>query len=133
MLHDLPAALTRGKEDIHVGWWFKNKVFKPGAIPPRDVAVYVEAYAREGRMDAAFDYCRNIVEDMRFNASHFRDKLAIPLLAMGGDHSIPTMGHSLNPCFKDVTSLVIAECGHFVPEEQPEALAKALLAFLGSK
>jgi len=25
---------------------------------------------------------------------------------------------------------VIADSGHFVPEEQPEALAKALLAFL---
>jgi pimeloyl-ACP methyl ester carboxylesterase len=25
---------------------------------------------------------------------------------------------------------VIADSGHFVPEEQPEALAKAILAFL---
>jgi pimeloyl-ACP methyl ester carboxylesterase len=26
MLPDLPAELTKGKEDIYVGWWFKNKV-----------------------------------------------------------------------------------------------------------
>ena len=26
MLPDLPAELTRGKEDVYVGWWFKNKV-----------------------------------------------------------------------------------------------------------
>jgi pimeloyl-ACP methyl ester carboxylesterase len=57
MLPDLPAELTAGKEDIYVGWWFKNKVYKPGAIPPQDVAAYVHAYARKGRMDAAFDYC----------------------------------------------------------------------------
>jgi pimeloyl-ACP methyl ester carboxylesterase len=130
MLPGLPAELTRGKEDVYVGWWFQNKVFKPGAITPADVAAYVQAYAREGRMDAAFDYCRNIVEDMRFNASHFTDKLPIRLLAVGGDHSIPTMGESLRPYFQDVTSLVVADSGHFVPEEQPEALAKALLAFL---
>jgi pimeloyl-ACP methyl ester carboxylesterase len=55
MLPDLPAELTRDKEDVYVGWWFKNKVFKPGAIPQADVEAYVRAYAREGRMDAAFD------------------------------------------------------------------------------
>jgi pimeloyl-ACP methyl ester carboxylesterase len=130
MLPDLPAELARGKEDVYVGWWFKNKVFKLGAIPQQDVAAYTEAYAREGRMDAAFDYCRNIVADMEFNARHFKDKLPIRLLAIGGDHSIPAMGESLKPYFQDVTALVVADAGHFVPEEQPEALAKALLSFL---
>jgi pimeloyl-ACP methyl ester carboxylesterase len=130
MLPDLPAELTKGKEDVYVGWWFKNKVFKPGAIPPQDVTTYVQAYAREGRMDAAFDYCRNIVVDMAFNDHHFKDKLEMRLLAVGGDHSIPAMGESLKPYFENVTGLVVKDYGHFVPEEQPEALAKALLSFL---
>ena len=130
MLPDLPAELTKGKEDIYVGWWFKDKVYKPGIIPPSDVAAYARAYAREGRMDAAFDYCRKIVEDMEFNARRFKTKLPIRLLAVGGEHSIPNMGESLRPYFEDVMSIVIADSGHFVPEEQPEALAKALLAFL---
>jgi pimeloyl-ACP methyl ester carboxylesterase len=132
MLPDMPAELTRGKEDIYVGWWFKNKVFRQGVIPPGDVAGYVRAYARDGRMDAAFDYCRKIVEDMEFNRRQFKGKLPIPLLAVGGDHSIPTMGESLQPSFDNVTPVVIADSGHFVPEEQPEALAKALFAFLGN-
>jgi pimeloyl-ACP methyl ester carboxylesterase len=130
MLPDLPAELTRGKEDVYVGWWFKNKVYRPGAVQPDDVAAYVRAYAQEGRMDAAFDYCRNIAEDMQFNKSHFRGKMPIRLLAVGGDHAIPDMGESLEPYFNDVTSLVVRDCGHFVPEEQPETLAKALFAFL---
>jgi pimeloyl-ACP methyl ester carboxylesterase len=130
MLPDLPAELARGKEDAYVGWWFKNKVFNPGAIPEQDVAAYVRAYSREGRMDAAFDYCRNIVADMEFNARHVKDKLPIRLLAVGGDHSIPAMGESLKPYFQDVSALVVADSGHFVPEGQPEALAKALLSFL---
>jgi pimeloyl-ACP methyl ester carboxylesterase len=131
MLPDLPVELTKGKEDVYVGWWFKNKVYRPGIIPSRDVAGYVHAYARNGRMDAAFDYCRKIVEDREFNAAHLKGKLPIPLLAVGGEHSIPMMGESLRPCFEDVTSVVIADSGHFVPEEQPEALASALFNFLG--
>jgi len=130
MLPDLPAELTKGKEDIYVGRWFKNKVHTPGAIPPRDVAAYVRAYAREGRMDAAFDYCRQIVEDVEFNKKEFKSRLPIRLLAVGGQYSIPNMGEALQPYFKSMTSIVIADSGHFVPEEQPEALAKELVAFL---
>jgi pimeloyl-ACP methyl ester carboxylesterase len=51
-------------------------------------------------------------------------------LAVGRDHSIPAMGEPLKPYFQDVTALVIVGSGHFVPEEQPEALARALLSFL---
>jgi pimeloyl-ACP methyl ester carboxylesterase len=130
MLPDLPAELTKGKEDIYVGWWYKNKVHTPGAVPPDAVAAYVKAYARDGRMDAAFDYCRRILDDMDFNKKHFKSKIPIRLLAVGGQYSIPNMGELLSPYFQDVKPVVIADSGHFVPEEQPEALAKALLAFL---
>ena len=130
MLPDMPAELTQGKEDIYVGWWFKNKVFRPGAVAPDDAAAYVAAYARPGRMDAAFDYCRQIVRDMEFNKAAFKQKLRIPLLAIGGDHSIPNMGEALKPSFESVRGVIIKDSGHFVPEEQPEALAKALLTFL---
>ena len=130
MLPDLPAELTAGKEDAYVGWWFKNKVYKPGAIPPQDIAAYVHAYARKGRMDAAFDYCRKILDDMEFNKSHFKAKLPIRLLAVGGEYAIPNMGESLSPFFENVTSVVIADSGHFVPEEQPAALADAVILFL---
>jgi pimeloyl-ACP methyl ester carboxylesterase len=130
MLPDLPADLTKGKEGVYVGWWFKNKVYRPEAIPAEDVAAYVHSYAREGRMDAAFDYCRKIVDDMEFNAKNFKEKLPIRLLAVGGEYSIPTMGDSLRPYFENVTSVTITDSGHFVPEEQPAALAEALFAFL---
>jgi pimeloyl-ACP methyl ester carboxylesterase len=40
------------------------------------------------------------------------------------------MGEALRPYFQSVRSIVIPDSGHFVPEEQPEALAMALLEFL---
>lgn len=130
MLPELPAELTRGHEDIYVGWWFKNKVHRPGAVPERDVAAYVRAYSRPGRMDAAFDYCRHILDDMEFNRTQFKHPLPIRLLAVGGEYSIPNMGDALRPYFEHVTSVVIRDSGHFVPEEQPEALHKVLMTFL---
>jgi pimeloyl-ACP methyl ester carboxylesterase len=131
MLPDLPAELIHGKEFIYVDWWYKNKVYTPGSVPISDVNAYVAAYSKPRRMDAAFDYCRNILDDMAFNKNSFTEKSAVRLLAVGGDHSIPQMGDSLKPYFRDCTGLVVADSGHFVPEEQPHAMAKALRAFFG--
>jgi pimeloyl-ACP methyl ester carboxylesterase len=131
MLPEFPAELVKGREGLYVGWWFKNKVHQAGMIPDDDVATYAKAYAGEGRLDAAFDYCRRILDDMEFNKRQFSGKIPIPALAVGGEHSIPNMGEALKPYFEDVKSLTIPRCGHFVPEEQPQALASVLMAFLG--
>jgi pimeloyl-ACP methyl ester carboxylesterase len=133
MLPELPAALTEGKEDLYCGWWFRNKVHDPSAISPQDARAYAQSYAREGRMDAAMDYCRQILEGMDFNRKQFSGKLPIPLLAVGGEHSIPGMAESLVPYFQDITPVVVRESGHFVPEEQPPVLADALKAFVLAK
>jgi pimeloyl-ACP methyl ester carboxylesterase len=133
MLPHLPAELTQGKEALYVGWWYKTKVYKPGSIPASDVAAYVASYARPGRMDAAFDYCRNILVDVEFNKRNFTGKSSVRLLGVGGQYSIPEMGQSLKPYFETCTALTIADSGHFVPEEQPQAMAKALRAFLGAE
>jgi pimeloyl-ACP methyl ester carboxylesterase len=130
MLPDLPAELTQGKEALYVGWWYENKVYKRGSITAGDIAAYVASYARPGRMDAAFDYCRNILIDVDFNKASFAGKSAVRLLAVGGEYSIPQMGESLRPYFQKCTSLIVADSGHFVPEEQPQRLANALIAFL---
>ena len=84
-------------------------------------------------MDAAFDYVAGILDDMEFNKSHFKAKLPIRLLAVGGEYAIPNMGKSLAPYFENVKSVVIADSGHFVPEEQPAALADAIIPFLKGK
>ena len=68
-------------------------------------------------MDAAMDYRRQIIADMDFNKRQFKGKLPIRLLAVADEHSIPNMGELLKPYFENVTSLVVANSAHFVPEE----------------
>jgi pimeloyl-ACP methyl ester carboxylesterase len=43
----------------------------------------------------------------------------------------PTWNTHLPPYFEQVTPVVIPDSGHFVPEEEAEALANALKTFLG--
>jgi hypothetical protein len=83
-------------------------------------------------MDAGFDYCRKIVDDVEFNKKQFRDELSLRLPAVGGQYSIPTMEESLQAYFQNVTSLVVPGVGHFVSEEQLEVLARYLISFLSA-
>ncbi|MGW3492111.1 alpha/beta fold hydrolase, partial [Streptomyces sp. NPDC001054] len=44
--------------------------------------------------------------------------------------SIPDMAASLSPWADDTTGVVVPEAGHFIPDEQPEAVAAALTDFI---
>ena len=55
-------------------------------------------------------------------------KLAMPILALGGDHSFGTqMADIMCLVATDVTSGVIAKSGHWVMEEQPKRTAAAIV------
>jgi pimeloyl-ACP methyl ester carboxylesterase len=55
----------------------------------------------------------------------------MPLLAVSADQgSIPDMAAPLHAYAADVRGVVIARSGHFIPEEQPTALARELIALL---
>jgi pimeloyl-ACP methyl ester carboxylesterase len=63
----------------------------------------------------------------------------MPVLAIGGGVSYPhgrgrgpDVEASMRRVATDVRGVVIPECGHFVPEEQPETLNRLLLEFFAS-
>jgi len=54
------------------------------------------------------------------------------VLALGSDQgSIADMATPLRAIATDVRGGIVANCGHFLPEEQPDAVVKELDAFLG--
>lgn len=55
----------------------------------------------------------------------------MPVLVLGGEQSFgPRVGATFQVVVGDVQAEVVPECGHYIPEEQPEYLAERLLAFL---
>jgi pimeloyl-ACP methyl ester carboxylesterase len=61
-------------------------------------------------------------------------KLAMPVLAVGGAMSSagPFVQEMMNEVAQNVTGLRIPGASHFIPEENPEAFASAVLDFTGS-
>lgn len=54
----------------------------------------------------------------------------MPVLGLSADQgSIPDMSAALRDFAADVAGETIKDCGHFLPEEKPEAVAEALTRF----
>ncbi len=130
---DMPEQLIQGREDIYLGWFYRNYAFRPDAIDELSVKEYLRCYTQPGALRAGLEYYRNIPNDIACNADliqHF--KLPMPVLALGGAESWGRrmeVVESLRRVALDVRGGMIPEAGHFVPEEQPEALAKEFLEF----
>lgn len=129
---DLPEVLLAGREREYVTWFFRNKTHDPDAISPAAVDGYVEALLDQGGMGHGLGYYRAIPESARRHREMAADRaLRVPVLGVSGEFgSIPDMAATLRAFATDVSGVVIPGAGHFIPEEQPAALAAALDGFL---
>ena len=85
-------------------------------------------------MRAGFAYYRNRPRDAADNAALLATgfRLPMPVLAMGGEKTeargrAAEREESMRRVARDVTGVVVPDSGHFVPEEQPEIVARHIL------
>ena len=83
-------------------------------------------------MHSAFNQFAAFNQDAADNkALAANGKLAMPVLALGGDHSFRTqMGDIMSLVASNVTAGVIHNSGHWVMEEQPAQTTAAIVAFI---
>ena len=132
MTPDLPEWLIAGREAAFLDWFVRNMVADQAAFGPDDIAAYAQAYARPGALRAGFDGYRAFWQDAEDNKRFADVKLTMPVLAIGAGLSVGTaLAESLQPLTEHLRGLVFEDCGHFIPDEQPERLARELETFLG--
>ncbi len=135
-VRDLPEELLAGRERVYVEWFLREKTDNFRAtFSQEDLDEYVRAYSMPGGMRAGLGYYRAILEDMEIHAELMKSPIEVPLLALGagGDKgAAPDLYERLVPLAKDVRGGVIANSGHYIPEEQPEALAEEIRRFVAS-
>jgi pimeloyl-ACP methyl ester carboxylesterase len=83
-------------------------------------------------MRSAFNQFAAFNQDAADNkALAAKGKLAMPVLALGGDHSFGTqMGDIMRLVASDVTTGVIKDSGHWVMEEQPAETTARIVEFI---
>lgn len=128
---DLPEALIcGGRERLYITSFIKDRCFNAAAISEEDLSIYVRAYSQPGAFRAGMEWYRQFHQDAQDNKAAGALPDSLKVLALGGEKY---WGEMMVDRVREVAPSVvggsISSCGHFIPEEQPEALVKALQEF----
>jgi pimeloyl-ACP methyl ester carboxylesterase len=126
--------LVKGRERIYLDRFWNDFAGTPSKIGEATRRHYAALYAQPGAMRAAFAQFRSIRKDADDNKKALATKLAVPVLAIGGEKSFGKMeAVVMRNAATDVTEMVIPDAGHWLMEEQPAATMKAVRQFLDGR
>lgn len=122
----LPELLVAGRQADYFRDLVNRFARHPDRISDGDIADYATAYGPPASLHAGFEMYRAFPTNGEFNQAH-RDALELPLVLVGGEHSgaplFPAMAASLKVLgCSHVEVESVADSGHFVANEQPDAL-----------
>jgi pimeloyl-ACP methyl ester carboxylesterase len=127
-----PEALVKGRENIYFAYfWNDLAADKNRSLPVADREAYVTAYARPGRMRAAWAYFDSFPQTAKDFAQLAQTNLTMPVFSIGGEKSLGgALGQQMKSVATDVTVVVLKDTGHWIMEERPKETMDALVKFL---
>jgi len=127
--------LVKGRERIYLDRFWNELSANPKAIDEATRQHYAKIYARPGAMHAAFNQFAAFSQDALDNkAFASKGKLTMPILALGAEKSFGAQQAAImREVGANVEGGIIANSGHWIMEEQPDATVKAVRDFLEKK
>jgi pimeloyl-ACP methyl ester carboxylesterase len=134
---DFPEALTAGREDLYLGFFYRNWGARPDAISEEAQHEYLRTYRQPGAMRAGFNLYRATPQDVADNETFLaQGKLPMPVACYGGPlgrgRGMAAM-ESWQRVATNVRGGIAENCGHWIPEERPDWALAQLLAFFGEE
>src|SRR4051812_13981731 len=129
---EYPEKLVQGRERTYFGYfWNVFAADKNHSIPEAERKAYTEAYAKPGRMRAAWTYFASWPELAKDFAKLSQTKLTIPVLSIGGENSLGNqLAAQTRLVAENVSVVVLPNTGHWILEERPRETSDALVKFL---
>lgn len=127
----LAETVLAGNEGAYLDWFFTNHTAGRRGVDPRARDVFVQAYSGLDKLRGGFEHYRAFpVHAAQIAAAVRERRLTVPTMALGGGVVGDALHKQLAPVSDQLTGHIIPDCGHIIPEEQPEALAAAVLSFI---
>src|SRR2546422_1084653 len=129
---EYPEKLVQGRERTYFEYfWNVFAADKTHSIPEAERKAYTAAYARPGRMRAAWAYFASWPQLATEFAPLSKTKLTMPVLSIGGEKSLGNeLGAQMKLVADNVTVIVLPNTGHWILEERPKETTDALVNFL---
>lgn len=133
-LSDLPEILLQGREREYLAWFFREKTANPYCYSEETVNIYLRNFIAPGGLRAGLSFYRSAAQSATQNKLLLgSNKLTMPVLGLSADQgSIADIAAAIKPYATHIRGDLIKNCGHFQPEEQPQAVANAVLKFIDS-
>jgi haloacetate dehalogenase len=135
---DLPERLIGADPDYFLDWKLDHWAGDPKAIEPEARAEYKRCFRRPEVIHASCeDYRAGATVDQRLDEADLKAgrRIACPMLALWARRGFADRLHDPLAVWRrwadDVRGAAI-DCGHFLPEEAPEAVLGHLRPFLGA-
>ena len=126
--------IVAGRERIYLDRFWNDFAGDPAKVDEETRKHYAELYARPGAMHSAFAQFRSIRQDAEDNKAALSEKLAMPVLAIGGAKSFGANEAAvMRNAAAHVTELVVPDAGHWLMEEAPAATTAAVRNFIDGK
>ncbi len=126
----LAETALAGNEGAYLDWFFTNHTAGRRGIEPQARDVFVSAYSGRAALRGGFEHYRAFGGNAAQVAAAAAGRLRIPTMAVGGGVVGDALRRQLAPLTDHLVGHIIPDCGHIIPEEQPEALLALLLPFL---
>ena len=130
-----PEALVRGRERTYFEhFWNDFAADRTRSLPEADRQAYATAYARPGRMRAAWAYFASFQQTAKDFAQFSQTKLTMPVLSIGGEKALgAALAQQVQLVATNAQSITLPNTGHWVMEENPQGTMDALVSFLGER
>ena len=130
----IALELVKGRERLFLEHFWQTLSPHPETFSEADRQIYAKSYAQEGAMRAAFEMFKAFnTQDAADNRKLAAEKLPMPVLTIEGDKA---MGGALAIQAKlvadNVTSITLADTGHWLMEQRPAETKAALKTFFGN-
>ena len=130
----LAETVLVGHEDEYISWFLRNGTADRQGIDEDSRRAFVAAYTGRNGLRGGFEHYRGFAAGARqLSEAVESSELRVPTLAIAGGVVGDATRSQLQPIAKDLSSVAIDRCGHLIPLEQPDDLARVLKAFLESR
>ncbi|NWJ70305.1 alpha/beta hydrolase [Pseudonocardia sp. ICBG1122] len=135
LVPDLPETLISGHEREYVAWFLTRKAASPEVFSDAEIDRYAQLFAEADGVRAILAYYRSVPESARQNRElAAARRIDVPVTAISSDRgSIPDMAASVRPLVgdgADVLDIRVVGAGHFIPEEAPDQVVRAIEALV---
>jgi pimeloyl-ACP methyl ester carboxylesterase len=128
---DVAVQFIAGKERELLAWYFWHWSYNPDAIDQADFEVYVRQLQKPGALRAGMSYFASVFDDAEQVKTFSVKPLQMPVLGLGGERGAG--GFVLQALQRLATKAeggVLPQSGHWIADEQPQALAERMTEFL---